>query len=334
MKRKIGRAFRTIAVSFLIVCCITCSSLDRPASTASARTGDEGRLAEIEAQVAAAQKERQAIQSNVTNLKALKANLQQSKKNLDAYVEQLDASLNAIKSNIESLTEQIEEKKQQIEKTQKELDIAIENQEAQYAAMKNRIRFMFEKGDRLIAEAFVGSETFSDMLNKAQYIEKIAEYDRNKLNEYIDIVKTVQLTKQALEEEQKTLDEAVEAQKTEEENVQVIMVDKAAEIYGISQDISDQEAKIKAAQATMADMDAQIAKLVREAESIKNPSKYDGGMFTWPCPGYRYISGEFMESRTGYSHKGVDMAASTGTAILAAYGGVVTSCANNGGWIM
>ena len=211
------------------------------------------------------------------------------------------------------------------------LALAVGVQTRQYEAMKERIRFMYESGNTLTIDMLLQSGSFTDMLNKASYIKQLSEYDRMKLDEYIGVVQQVSLTKQALEEEKETLNEAIAAQETEQQNVQTLMTEKAAEIYGISQEIELQEQEIAAYQAMMQERDALLAKLEQEARQIEYRMAYDGGIFVWPCPNYTYISSDFAP-RWGSFHKGVDMAAPAGVPILAAYNGVVAGCAGDGNW--
>ena len=324
------RLFRVMVVSAVLIAC-TCGGSFRTI----ARATEDGRLDELQTQIKNTQAKREELANNVTNLKNLKASLQQSKDDLDAYVSQLDASLAGIQQNIAGLDILIESTQTHIEETEKDLEAAITVQDEQYEAMKERIRFMFECGDKMAMGMLTESSTFGDMLNRAQYIEKIAEYDRNKLNEYMAVVAEVEQTKKLLEEEKATLDEAIKAQEAEQANVEGIINEKAAEIYGISENISEQEREIAAAQATMADMDRQIAALEEEARKIQYGKDYDGGIFTWPAPTCRIVTGEFNEGRTGYNHKGVDLAkagGSLGEQVVAAYEGVVTACANDGQW--
>ena len=52
--------------------------------------------------------------------------------------------------------------------------------------MKVRIKYMYEAGDQSAVESLVGSEDFSDMVNKAEYVSNVHNYDRQKLQEYVE----------------------------------------------------------------------------------------------------------------------------------------------------
>ena len=326
-----GRIGKTAVLALSFALCLAVTPVfERQAYVVYAQNDNE-RLNEIKNQIDATKKERDELKENMTNIKKVRDELKQNKEDLDNYVEQLDNELDGIHNRIADLDTQITNKRAQIAITEEDLALAVGTQTRQYEAMKERIRFMYESGNTLTIDMLLQSGSFTDMLNKASYIKQLSEYDRMKLDEYIGVVQQVSLTKQALEEEKETLNEAIAAQETEQQNVQTLMTQKAAEIYGISQEIELQEQEIAAYQAMMQERDALLAKLEQEARQIEYRNAYDGGMFVWPCPNYSYISSDFAP-RWGSFHKGVDMAAPAGVPILAAYDGVVAGCAGDGNW--
>ena len=147
-----------------------------------------------ENQISEAKKERDSLKNAKTDLEKVKKELETSKSNLNNYITQLDGQLTDIQEKIDSLNNEITEKEQEIETTTQELIEAEAIQKAQYEAMKKRIKFMYERGDTLYLELLIQSGTFADMLNKAEYIEMLSSYDRQKLNEYIQTTELIRLT--------------------------------------------------------------------------------------------------------------------------------------------
>lgn len=299
-----------------------------------------------ENQISAAKKERDTLKSAKTNLEKVKKELEASKADLNSYITKLDGQLTDIQSKIDALINEIEEKEREIEKTTEELHEAEAIQQAQYEAMKKRIKFMYERGDTLYFELLVESGTFSDMLNKAEYIEKLSSYDRQKLNEYIETTELIKLTKEALEEEKATLDEAKATKEEEESNLQTLISAKNSELSAVKSDITNKEAAIAEYEAEIKAENAAIAALEKEVAADKaalySKYKYDGGVFTWPCPNYTRISDNYgmrMHPTLGIEkmHNGIDLAAPSGSAILAAYAGTVAAADYNssmGNYIM
>lgn len=307
-------------------------------------------IREKEDQIKKAKEEVSNLKSSLTDVEALKKELERSKNDLTVYVTQLDSELSSIQEKIEEYNTRITEKEAQIVVTTEELNEAIKQQEDQYEAMKKRIRFMYEKGDTFYLEMLFSSAGFADMMNKADYIEALSRYDRNKLEEYVQTREMVELCKEELETEKELLDEAKIAVEAEEANISSLIEEKEAQIRSVSGDISNKEAAIKEYEEMIAQENAEIAALEKavaeekarlEAENAQ-ARIYNGGMFTWPCPGYKRISDEYGNRihpilGTQQFHNGVDMAASSGTAILAAYDGDViaaTYSSSMGNYIM
>ena len=108
---------------------------------ASELTNDS--IKQKEAEINKAKEEKKALQSGLTNVKEIKKQLEQSKADLADYVEELDANLVEIQAKIDDLKTQISEKEEQIVQKTQELEDAVSVQQAQYEAMKTRIKFMY-----------------------------------------------------------------------------------------------------------------------------------------------------------------------------------------------
>lgn len=309
------------------------------ASPSRAATTNES-IKQKEAEIAEAKKEVSNLKSNLTDVEKLKKELEASKSSLTAYVVELDGQLSSIQAKIEQYNTLITEKEEEIETTGKELEEAIEQQEQQYEAMKKRIKFMYEKGDTFYLELLFTSGGFADMTNKADYIEALSRYDREKLEEYAQTTELIQLCKEELEAEKEVLDEAKLAVEQEEANVNTLIAEKEAQITAVSGDISDKEAAIKEYEAMIAQENAEIAALekavaeekARLAAENAQARIYNGGMFAFPLTSYTRISDNYGNRihpilGTQQFHNGVDFAAPAGTPILAAYDGDVVAAA-------
>lgn len=316
--------------------------------TAEAVTNDS--IREKEAEIATAKEEVANLKSNLTDVEALKKELEQSKNDLTAYVTQLDTQLSDIQSKIDEYNNLITTKESEIETTTEELNDAIAKQEEQYEAMKLRIQFMYEQGDSFYMEILFSSSSIADTLNKADYIEALSAYDRNQLDEYVKTREMIALCKEELEAEKEVLDEAKLAVESEQAAVASLIEEKESQIVSVSSDISTKEAAIKEYEDIIAAENAEIAALekavaeekARLAAENANARVYDGGMFAFPCPGYKRISDEYgnrIHPTLGVEkfHNGIDLTAPYGTPILAAYDGDVVAAdysASMGNYIM
>ncbi|MDD6811950.1 MAG: peptidoglycan DD-metalloendopeptidase family protein [Lachnospiraceae bacterium] len=319
----------TVCISMILLC---------PPETVQAITNAS--IQEKEKEIEEAKKEVETLKSSLTDVEQVKKELEKSKSDLTAYVTQLDMELGTIQEKIEEYKQLITDKEAEITETTEELNDAIARQEEQYEAMKRRIKFMYEKGDTLYLELIFSSEGFSDSMNKADYIEALSSYDRKKLDEYIETKEMIALCKEELEAEKEILDEARAAVEDEEAAVSSLISEKEAQINSVSADITNKEAAIKEYEDMIAAENAEIAALekavaeekARLAAANASARTYDGGMFAWPCPGYKRISDDYgnrMHPTLGIQkfHNGIDLAAPAGTPILAAYNGDVVAAA-------
>lgn len=274
-------------------------------------------------------------------MKKLKEQLEKSKQDLTVYVQELDADLTAIQEKINELNDLITEKEKEIEDKTAELEEAQRVQQEQYEAMKTRIKFMYERGDTIYMELIFSSNSFGDVLNKADYIQMLSEYDRKLLDEYVAHANYVALCKESLEEEKEVLDEAKAAVEKEEASLNELIDAKENEMYKMSSDIKSKEQAIKEYEADIAEQNETIKALEaivaeeRKKLAAEQGRKYDGGVFAWPAPSYTRISDDYGNRThpilgTQQFHNGIDMAAPGGSAILAAYDGKVVAAAYSG----
>ncbi len=324
-----------------IVCCfVFCAVIfisDREVS-ANRISELEASIQEKEAEIDAAEKEKKELTTGLTNVENVKKELEKSKANLTAYVNELDATVAEIQEKIDTLTEQIADKEKEIEQTKKELADAQQTEADQYAAMQHRMQSIYEQGDLYYLELLADSGSLADFLNRLDYIEQLSQYDNNLLIEYQGVVEYVSLCKEKLEVEQEVLHETKTAAEAEQTAMEELIKDKENEILAYENDIAKKEEIIAAYEAEIAEQTSVIealeAAVAADRQSLWGERVYNGGMFCWPAPSYTRISDDY-----GYRnhpilnvqqfHTGVDMAAPGGTAILAAYDGVVVQAAYN-----
>lgn len=151
----------------------------------------------------------------------------------------LRSQLTEVVTQINQIEEDLTEKGEQIIQTTADLEEAEATEKQQYEDMKLRIKYMYEQGDGSAVEALVTSENFSDLVNKAEYVQNVHDYDREKLAEYVATKEQVAELKTSLEEEQKDLEEK-EAQFTEkQESLNTMLSSKEAEIADLDEELQE-----------------------------------------------------------------------------------------------
>ncbi len=314
---------------------------DVAALTMSSITSDS--IREKEEQIRQAQGEKDSLQSGLSNLQNIKKELETQRSSLKNYVVQLDGSLAQIEQNIRELNTKITEKEGEITVAEGELEVALENEENQKESMISRIRLVYESGDPQMLEMLLKSVNFGDFLNKADYAERIMAYDQKMMQDYTLVREYVELCKQELELEKEILDEAKASVEEEQRNLEALIDQKNKDILAYETDITNKEKAIKEYEEEIEAQDSEIATLealiAEEKKRILANSgvvlTYDGGTFKFPVASYTRVSDDYgprIHPTLGVQqfHNGVDLASPKGTAIYAAYDGVVVAAAYSG----
>lgn len=106
------------------------------------------------------------------------------KEDIEADIGSLNGELESIASSMNELEHAIADKEDEIDTAKLELDAAEKQCEQQYADMKLRIQYMYENGTQSTWEMLLAASSFSDFLNRTEYITEINNYDRQKLEEF------------------------------------------------------------------------------------------------------------------------------------------------------
>lgn len=144
-------------------------------------------------------------------------------------IAEIDAALIETLASVEMIEEDIEEKEEDIEETTLEYEAAKATEDAQYEAMKLRIKFMYEKGETTYLQLVLESNSLGDMVNKVEYFEKLYAYDRALLTEYQAAVAATEAIKTQLEEEKAELEAQQHELEEEKASLEVILAKKQTE---------------------------------------------------------------------------------------------------------
>lgn len=307
-------------------------------SSATSLTSES--IRQKEEQIKKAEEERKNLQNSLTDAKKIKKQLEAEKNDLKKYVTELDQKLEEIQANIADLNIQIADKETEIAVTREELAAAKEKEEQQYESMVIQIQMTYEQGDSSFLNLLFSGGTFSDILNKLEYVEQVSAYSQNLLDEYMLNRQLIELCEQELVAAKEVLDEMREGVLAEEAALEELIAAKEQAIREYDSNISNKDAAIREYEADVKEQNEIIETLEKAIAEEKrkllaeNGSViiYDGGQFKFPLASYTRISSEYgnrIHPTLGVQkfHNGVDFAAPTGTAIYAAYDGKVVAAA-------
>lgn len=192
---------------------------------------------------------------------------------LQSQIDEKDAELVNLLVNIGILEEELDAKNLQLEQVTKDLAAAEETEANQYASMKKRIQFMYERGDTAMVEALLGAADMSDFLNRVEYVSDVYEYDRNLLQQYQETVQQVADLKVSVETEKAEL-EAMQAeyalQQTSLENV---LAEKRAEMGDYDNQLATAQAAAAEYQKTIVAQNAIIKEEERKQREAEEAAR-------------------------------------------------------------
>lgn len=205
-------------------------------------------------------------------------------------IEEVDAALVETLASVELIEEDIAKKKDQIEETTREYEEAQAVEQAQYESMKLRIKFMYEKGDTNYLQLLLESQNFSDMVNKAEYVESLYEYDRKLLEEYKIARETVAALKQKLEDEMAELEAQEHELMEEKASLEAILEEKQrtydnyeVQLAQAKQEAAIYKANIKKQNDEIRRIEAEVAKKQSEIDTAKRLEEEAKKPRSWLC---------------------------------------------------
>ena len=289
--------------------------------------------------------------------------LEKLKNDASAYIQEIDGQLEAKAADIASLENDIAGLTEAIDVVRREYEASLANQEAQKQSMSLRIRYMYENSFADGLAALFSGSSVADFLNRFEYVRRITDYDRDKLEEFKiqaaetlkkkeeldDAVLVLKEQQTALEGEKKELEEMSAAKQKDLSEYEKKISSEEGELEKLNSDIAGIQKAIKAEEASIAAIEAELrrkeeeARKKAEAEGKTVTEKTVGDIsFRWPCPASSRITSKFGSREApvegaSTSHKGIDIGASSGSDVLAAADGevvIATYSASAGNYVM
>lgn len=178
---------------------------------------------------------------------------------MDSY----EAELVELMVSVDVIKGEIREKEAELKAVRKELKVAKQNEKKQYEDMKLRIKYMYEQGDSAFIEAILGAQSMAELLNQAEYYEKVYSYDRNLLVTYQETKLETQRLAKTVKKELTELEGMEESLKAEEKSLKAVMAK-------LKDELSDYDAKLASAKEKA---DSYKATIVAQNKIIKEEKK-------------------------------------------------------------
>lgn len=201
------------------------------------------KISNAQAEQAAAQSQLDSIQSRIDELNSKKGQSEE-------YLSELNQQLDDLQNRLQELQDQYDAKQNELVQIQADLEDAKAKEEEQYEAMKLRIQYMYENssGNGYMAMLF-SSKSISELISRAEYIQKISDFDRDLMQEYEDTVNQVKEKETQVQEEQAAIVELQQQSSDQQEAIQELYAAAYQELRTYSAELDD----AKSSESTLVD---------------------------------------------------------------------------------
>ena len=265
------------------------------------------------------------------------SDLKQKKQETQNQVSDLQTQLNSLMTKISDLENDLIETGEEISQTEEDLKTAQEEQEQQYAAMKLRIKYMYEEGTgTATVEKVLTSGDISSVLTQAEYSQQVHSYDRDKLEEYVATVQKVEDLKTTLETKMADLQETQTEYDAQKDELNTTITEKSSEIANLDVKIdeavkkaAEEEAKRKAAEEAAKKAAEEAAKKNNSSSSTSNRNNSNNSSSSSSNSGSSSSSssGSSSSSSSGSSSSGSSSSSSSSPSYSADKGSIIVNAA-------
>ena len=233
---------------------------------------------------------------------------------IESDIKKLDTELYSLNVNIINTKDSI---------TNAEMELADKNSklENMKEILSKRLRVMYKTGNVGYVEVLLGSKDFKDLLSRVEIVKKIVKHDK-------DLIKIVK----GSIDEINSIKEKLETDKIELINLKTKVELNKNYLKENEKKLETKKNELKSNAKLLEAMEDKLEedanKVTEIIKNLKTKAQYVGGEMGWPVPNYYRITSPFgyrihPTYHTRKLHTGIDIAAPSGSSVVAAQTGTI-----------
>ncbi len=259
-----------------------------------------------------------AFASSQSELEEDLASVESERDEVSQRLSEVMDQIETLQPQVDALDAEVAEANSKIVATENEIAQKEEEMSSREDGLNERLRVMYKNGSVGFIDVLLGSNSISEFISNLDLIQRIYKND-------MDVLETLQKEHEELED----LRAELQQDKADLDQKRAELESQVAELDSLKAEL---EAKEDELLAQAEDLNQQIQ------DMIDTGSDYvGGGSWVWPAPASHYLTSYFgwrihPVYGTWKYHSGIDIAASSGTNVLAAASGTVILSQKYGGY--
>lgn len=285
----------------------------------------------------------------INDLKSFIESKQKELSSLAGQLEVIDSRVELIQLQIRSTELEIEKNNAEIEKNENDIKLKEEEIAKQKSAIGSVLKELYKEKDTNLLSVIVGASSFSEMVNKTEYLTKIRSKLKSDLEKLSALKNELENQRKDLDKKKEELVQLKQDKEIEENTLEEQKYAKVQILQSTRGEEAEYQSKLQQARAEEQAISSEIVRLVQEQARRKRNETVQGrdgrtgdtaavnqGGLSYPLAGVNRISvtgGDYMDPAygMGFPHTGIDLAAKQGTPLMAAGTGTIIVAHDSGG---
>lgn len=190
------------------------------------------------------------------------SDMESEKKDALSYLRSLDEKQRELSERMQDNRDNIQSGKKEVRRLRREKKKAGVEKKKQYDTMKKRIKYMYENGSDGYLELLAGSRSLSELFNRAEYVSKVSDYDRELLKKYQKLQSRIQETEDNIQKNLKSLTNRRESLQVEKSSMNDLMAKKEQEVKRVQDLLDNKSDALKDTEILLASQEEELERMM------------------------------------------------------------------------